>query len=134
MPGSGATSGPTVTTNTDYHVLLETPTVLPTLTVKVPTGDGTTGTSSYGPPGTLGIVSYNWFITEAPTWIAKYSQITPNSPAHLHYLQRVPFGDEQFQRVLHRRISRCLWQRVFSAKLRPILLHGAINLTRGILL
>ncbi len=68
-----------VMTNTDYHVLLETPTVLPTLTVKVPTGDGTTGTSSYGPPGTLGIVSYNWFITEAPTWIAKYSQITPNS-------------------------------------------------------
>lgn len=70
-----------VMTNTDYHVLLGTPTVLPTLTIKVPTADGTVGTSSYGPPGTLGIVSYNWFTAEAPTWIAKYSQITPSAIA-----------------------------------------------------
>jgi hypothetical protein len=70
-----------VMTNTDYHVLLGTPTVLPTLTVKVPAADGTTGTSSYGPAGLLGIVSFNWFTTEAPTWIAHYSQITPSSLA-----------------------------------------------------
>jgi len=70
-----------VMTNTNYHVLLGTPTVLPTLTVNVPTGDGTTGTSQIGPPETIGVVSYNWFMSQAPTWIAANSQITPSALA-----------------------------------------------------
>src|SRR5579872_2626475 len=70
-----------VMTNTDYHVMLGTPKVVTPITVNVPTADGTTGTSPYGPPGTLGIVSYSWFISQAPTWIAKYSQITPSAIA-----------------------------------------------------
>jgi hypothetical protein len=70
-----------VMTNTDYHVLLGKPKVLPTITVSVPTADGTTGTSSIGPTGTLGIVSFNWFTTEAPTWIGQNAAITPSSVA-----------------------------------------------------
>jgi hypothetical protein len=70
-----------VMTNTDYHVLLGTPTVLPEITVSVPSADGTTGTSSIGPAGTLGIVSFNWFLGKAPTWIGKNSVITPSAVA-----------------------------------------------------
>ncbi|HEV3305567.1 MAG TPA: hypothetical protein VGZ91_03930 [Candidatus Sulfotelmatobacter sp.] len=70
-----------VMTNTDYHVLLGKPTVLPELAVSVPTNEGAIGKSSYGPPETLGIVSFNWFTEQAPTWIGKYKQITPNSLA-----------------------------------------------------
>lgn len=70
-----------VMTNTDYHVLLGKPTVLAPIQVSVPKADGTTGTSVYGPPETLGIVSFNWWTEEAPTWIAKYPQITPSAIA-----------------------------------------------------
>jgi hypothetical protein len=70
-----------VMTNTNYHVLLGKPKILAPIAVSVPTADGTTGTSTYGPPGTLGIVSYSWFTQEAPTWIAKYPQITPSALA-----------------------------------------------------
>lgn len=70
-----------VMTNSDYHVVLGTPTVLTPLAIKVPAGQGTVGSSSVGPPGTLGIVSFNWFTQEAPTWIAKYSEITPSALA-----------------------------------------------------
>jgi hypothetical protein len=68
-----------VMTNTDYHILLGTPTVLPELTINVPAAQGTTGTSQFGPPGTLGIASFNWFLNNAPTWVKKYSQVTPTA-------------------------------------------------------
>lgn len=70
-----------VMTNTDYHVLFATPTVLPEITVNVPKADGTTGTSSIGPPETLGIVSFNWFTSIAPKGIAHFTEITPGSLA-----------------------------------------------------
>ncbi len=68
-----------VMTNTNYHVALGKPTVLPTITVNVPTNQGTTGTSSFGPPGTLGIVSINWFISQVPTWVGQNSAVTPSA-------------------------------------------------------
>jgi hypothetical protein len=70
-----------VMTNTNYHVLLGTPTVLPTISVNVPTGEGTIGTSQYGPPKTIGVVSYNWFDSQVPKWLAANSQINPRALA-----------------------------------------------------
>jgi len=70
-----------VMTNTNYHVLLGKPTVLPTLSGTVPKSVGTTGSSTIGPPGTIGIVSFNYFTEEAPKAIAKFPQITPGSLA-----------------------------------------------------
>ena len=68
-----------VMTNTNYHVLLGAPTVLPEITVNVPSSQGALGTSAFGPPGTLGIVSFNWFMGQAPTWIAANSAVTPSA-------------------------------------------------------
>ena len=65
-----------VMTNTNYHVVLGTPTVLATQTLNVPTHQGTTG-SPFG--FKTGIVNINWFDTQANNIIKANSQITANS-------------------------------------------------------
>ena len=70
-----------VMTNTNYHVALGTPTVLPTITVNVPSNQGTIGKSSFGPPETLGIIGITWFMQQAPKWIAQNTSITPGALA-----------------------------------------------------
>jgi hypothetical protein len=68
-----------VMTNTNYHVVLGKPTIAPTITVNVPANQGTVGKSSFGPPELLGIISFSWFMQQAPTWIAANPSITPNA-------------------------------------------------------
>jgi hypothetical protein len=65
-----------VMTNTNYHVLLGTPTVLPTRTLVVPTADGSVG-NEFGV--TVGLADINWFDTQINAVIKHYTQITPAS-------------------------------------------------------
>jgi hypothetical protein len=65
-----------VMTNTNYHVLLGTPTVLATRTLVVPAADGKVGTE-FGV--TVGLADINWFDTQANAVIKHYTQIQPNS-------------------------------------------------------
>lgn len=65
-----------VMTNTNYHVLLGTPTVLPTRTLVVPSADGSVG-NEFGV--TVGLADINWFDTQINNVIKHYTQITPSS-------------------------------------------------------
>lgn len=65
-----------VMTNTNYHVLLGTPTVLPTRTLVVPAADGMVG-NEFGV--TVGLADINWFDTQINQVIKHYTQITPAS-------------------------------------------------------
>ena len=65
-----------VMTNTNYHVLLGTPTVLPTKTLVVPSADGSVG-NEFGV--TVGLADINWFDTQINAVIKHYTQITPAS-------------------------------------------------------
>jgi hypothetical protein len=65
-----------VMTNTNYHVLLGTPTVLPTRTLVVPTADGSVATE-FGVK--VGLADINWFDTQINAVIKHYTQITPAS-------------------------------------------------------
>ena len=59
-----------------YHLLLGTPTVLPTLTLKVPTADGKI-LREFGL--IAGTVDINWFDTQIESYITAHTQIGPNS-------------------------------------------------------
>jgi hypothetical protein len=73
----------TVKTDTSYHVLLGGPTVLTEQTLSPPRSSGTTG-SPFG--FTAGLVDINWFDSQVPGLIAKFSQIQPNTfPIFLLY-------------------------------------------------
>lgn len=50
------------TTSPDYHVLLDTPTIAPTTTIKVPAADGYTGTTASGK--VIGFIDQSWFLTQ----------------------------------------------------------------------
>ena len=65
-----------VMTNTNYHVLLGTPTVLPTRTLVVPAADGMVG-KEFGV--TVGLADINWFDQQINLVIKHYTQITPAS-------------------------------------------------------
>jgi hypothetical protein len=65
-----------VMTNSNYHVLLGTPTVLPTRTLVVPAADGSVG-QEFGV--TVGLADINWFDTQINAVIKHYTQITPSS-------------------------------------------------------
>jgi len=65
-----------VMTNTNYHVLLGTPTVLPTRTLVVPSADGSVGTE-FGVK--VGLADINWFDSQINLVIKHYTQITPAS-------------------------------------------------------
>jgi hypothetical protein len=67
-----------VMTNTNYHVLLGTPTVLPTRTLVVPAADGMVATE-FGVK--VGLADINYFDTQANKVISHYTQIQPNSIA-----------------------------------------------------
>lgn len=73
----------TVQTNSNYHLLLGGPTVLPEVTLNVPRRDGTTGT----PFGSLaGEVSINYFDAQVRSLITANAQIQPNTlPIFLIY-------------------------------------------------
>lgn len=66
----------TVSKHTGYHVLLGTPTTLPTLTLSVPTADGKVATE-FGI--TVGTADINWFDGKLQSYISSHSQIVPNS-------------------------------------------------------
>lgn len=55
------------TKSPDYHVRLAAPSVLPTATLTVPVASGRVQTTSHGP---VGLVDYNWFVTQAPQLLA----------------------------------------------------------------
>jgi len=67
---------PTVTTNTGYHVLLGAPTVLPEVTLNVPSRDGKAGTE-FGVK--VALVSINWLDNQVQKIIANNPQITAAS-------------------------------------------------------
>jgi len=72
----------TVSTNTNYHILLGGPTVLPTQTLNVPSADGSRA-SEFG--FTAGLVNINWFDPEIQSLITKLG-IQPNTfPIFLTY-------------------------------------------------
>jgi hypothetical protein len=65
-----------VATHTGYHLLLGTPTVLPELTLNVPTSAGTVGTE-FGIR--VGLADINYFDGQLNTYISGHAQIVPNS-------------------------------------------------------
>lgn len=65
-----------VMTNTNYHVLLGTPTVLPTRTLIVPAADGMVATE-FGVK--VGLADINYFDSQINKVITHYTQIQPNS-------------------------------------------------------
>lgn len=76
-----------VSKNTNYHVLLGTPKVLPEQTVQVPVGDGSISKNPFG-PGNVGFWSnINAVDQLLQTYLQKFkSQITPNTlPLFLVY-------------------------------------------------
>jgi hypothetical protein len=73
----------TVSSNTNYHVLLGGPTVLAEQTLSPPSRSGTTG-SVFG--FTAGLVDINWFDAQIQSLISRFSQIQPNTlPIFLTY-------------------------------------------------
>ncbi len=62
--------------HTGYHVLLGTPTTLPTLTLTVPAADGKV-TTDFGI--TVGNADIFWFDTQLQSYISSHTQIVPNS-------------------------------------------------------
>jgi len=67
-----------VMTNTNWHVLLGQPTVLPLQILKVPSADGTVVKNPFG-TGNVGIIDINWFDPQLQTIMKKLTQIQPNS-------------------------------------------------------
>jgi hypothetical protein len=65
-----------VATHTGYHLLLGTPTVLPELTLNVPTSAGTVGTE-FGIR--VGLADINYFDAQLNSYISGHAQIVPNS-------------------------------------------------------
>jgi len=65
-----------VMTNTNYHVLLGTPTVLPSQTLVVPASKGTV-TTEFGVQ--VGTADINWFDQQLNKIITKLTQIQPNA-------------------------------------------------------
>jgi hypothetical protein len=73
----------TVHTNTNYHLLLGTPTVLPEQTLSPSSSNGTLG-SPFG--HTAGLVDINYFDAQLQTIISHFPQIQPNTlPIFLTY-------------------------------------------------
>jgi hypothetical protein len=73
----------TVSTNTNYHLLLGGPTVLPEQTLSPPSRFGKTG-KPFG--SKVGLVDINWFDAQLHTIIASFSQLQPNTlPIFLTY-------------------------------------------------
>lgn len=62
------------TTSPDYHVLLDTPTIAPTTTIKVPAADGYTETASNGK--VIGIITQSWFLNKLESKLGS-DNITP---------------------------------------------------------
>jgi hypothetical protein len=66
----------TVSTNTGYHVLLGTPTVLPEQHLTVSASQGGVINNPFG-SGVVGTYDINLFDNSIQTWMAKFSQINP---------------------------------------------------------
>ncbi|MFZ0807516.1 MAG: hypothetical protein WAN03_15075 [Candidatus Sulfotelmatobacter sp.] len=66
----------TVSKKTGYHLLLGTPTVMPEITLTVPTADGKVGTE-FGVK--VGLASITWFDAQLQAYIKKTTSIVPNS-------------------------------------------------------
>jgi len=72
-----------VSAATGYHLLLGKPTVLPGLTLTVPTADGKIGTE-FGVR--VGLADINWFDGQLQAYITAHTQIVPNSlPVFITY-------------------------------------------------
>lgn len=65
-----------VSTNTSYHVLLGTPTVLPEQTITVTAAQGKVMTNPFG-PGKVGTMSINAFDSHLQTFMRNLTQINP---------------------------------------------------------
>jgi hypothetical protein len=67
-----------VKTNTNYHTLLGTPTVLPTLTINVPASLGSVITNPISGNGLVGTYDFNTMDVKIQAYIAAHTQITPH--------------------------------------------------------